>query len=150
MELEVRVGVDFGKLQNEMPKIIDKFLVDSLADASIKESKDNIRKGGIRPALKKSTKDIRKRKGIVGTKPLFATGNLVNSLQKTKDGIKMAGYGKLHHEGYVTDADSMIPGKTVPARPFLVVPRLKSFVNDFMKQVKKAMVRKPPLVLKSE
>ena len=55
-----------------------------------------IRAGKVTPPIKPSTIENRV-KG--GTKPLFDTGNLADSIRATKKGVAYADYGKYHRRG---------------------------------------------------
>ena len=79
MQAKVKINFSFAKLASALPKILDKTL-SRYARSSAKGAKANIDKG-VRPPLKQSTIDIRKGKGITGTKPLFETGNLHRSIK---------------------------------------------------------------------
>jgi hypothetical protein len=104
-----------------LSKNIEKFLLDYVEDVKSdfeKASKARI-KSGLGHKLKQSTLQIRKKRGISGTKPLFATGNLYNSIKKTKEGLQILEYGLFHNKGFTTGNKSMIPNKEVPARTFI-------------------------------
>ena len=144
MKLEIRVGVDFGKLASDMSKLIDSFISDSLIGTSIKLTKDNIKSGGVTPPLLQSTIDRRKR-GKTGTRhggnrPLYDSGDLHDSLKKSKNGIDMVKYAPIHHEG--------IPAR-MSARPFLIIPKLDTIQKTLIESMKTSLHRKSPLVLKT-
>jgi len=82
------------------------------------EMKKVISDGNVLIPLKKSTRDIRRERGIAGNKPLYATGALHDSIKPTKTGVKMKKYGIWHAVGFDTGAKSMIPNKDVPRRRF--------------------------------
>ena len=82
------------------------------------EMKKVISDGNVLIPLKKSTRDIRRERGIAGNKPLFATGALHDSIKPTNTGVEMKEYGIWHSVGFTTGANSMIPGKNVPRRRF--------------------------------
>ena len=138
MKLEIKANFDFGKMANKLPKVIDKFLNESYADVVATDSKKFIESGKVKPALKDSTKEIRKKRGQSGTKPLYATGALAKSLSKTKEGLRMKSYGTLHHEGYKTGKKSWIPDKVVKPRPFLQVNNLSKITSKFYDALKVA------------
>tara|TARA_R110002012_G_scaffold109377_1_gene253148 strand:- start:111 stop:536 length:426 start_codon:yes stop_codon:yes gene_type:complete len=117
MEVKLKIKYDSGKLAGNWSKIVKKTL-SRYARSSAKGAKKNIDKG-LKPALKKSTLIIRKQRGRTGTKPLFETGNLHRSITAKKDTLTMNSYGAEHHKGFTTRANSMIPKKKVPARPFI-------------------------------
>lgn len=111
-----------------------------IARSAEKGAKDAISKG-LKPPLKKSTIDMRKKRGTGGSKPLFETGALFRSIKRSKGGLQMLNYGLEHHRGYTTASDSMIPNKNVPARPFIQTDEkqiLKSF-DAFRKDLRKAL-----------
>lgn len=145
MQLEIKVGVDFGKLANEMPKIIDKTLEDAV-EGSVEASRNKIDEG-LQPTLKKSTREIRTKRGQSTDKPLYASGALYKSIRKDKNRLKMKGYGGLHEEGFITDSKSMIPNKNVPARPFISIGKIST--EKMIKEMRKALNLKSPLVLKT-
>ena len=145
MKLEIKVGVDFGKLASDMPKLIDKFVSDSFVGTSVELSKDFIKSGKVKPKLKQSTIDRRKR-GKTGTRhggnrPLYDSGALHDSLKKTKDGMEMVGYAPAHHSGHKTGH--------FPPRPFIVIPKLEDIQKTFTDSIMESLYRKSPLVLKT-
>ena len=143
VDLEIRVNIDFNQLANNLPGIIEDFLGSSFADASISKSKEDISAGKIVPKLKKSTLDRRKRAGISGDRPLYATGALHDSLKRVKSGIEMKRYGKFHQEGFLNH------GHPVDARPFIAIPKMESLSAKFRDEIVKSLKRKSPLVLKT-
>jgi phage gpG-like protein len=150
MKLEIKVGVDFGKLASVMPKIIDEALKDVI-DGSVEASRAKIDEGKFKP-LKDSTLELRRRgtkhrPKTSSTKPLIHTGELYNSIRKDKKNLKMKGYGGLHEEGFITDPQSMIPNKKVPARPFISIG--KASTENMIKSMRKSLTLKSPLVLKT-
>ena len=76
-------------------------------------------------ALQPSTQYIRKWRGNKPQPPLIETGNLLNSIQATKNGITMADYGMHHVKGYQIKGNAFtkkwnIPaGTRVPVRNFI-------------------------------
>ena len=146
MKLEIRVGVDFGKLASDMPKLIDKFVSDSFVGTSVELSKEFIKSGKVKPKLKQSTIDRRKRgrrkRGKYGgSTPLYESGALHDSLKKTKDGMEMVGYAPAHHSGHETGH--------FPPRPFIVIPKLEDIQKTFTDSIRESLYRKSPLVLKT-
>jgi len=117
MEVKLKIDYNSGKLAYNWSKIVKK-TISRYARSSAKGAKKNIDKG-LKPALKKSTINIRKNRGITGTKPLYETGNLYKSITAEKDTLTMNHYGMKHHKGFKTGAKSMIKGKKVPPRPFI-------------------------------
>ena len=133
-----------------MPKIIDKTLEDAV-EGSVEASRAKIDESKFEP-LKDSTLELR-RKGTKhrpktsSTKPLIHTGELYRSIRKQKNLLKMKGYGGLHQEGFVTNQNSMIPNKKVPARPFIEIG--KASTENMIKSMRKALNLQSPLVLKT-
>ncbi len=139
MKLSIKTNFSFSKLASELPKIIEKNS-QRYARSSAEGARENISKG-LSPALKKSTLDIRKKRGTGGTKPLYETGNLYRSIKGTSEGLQMNKYGIYHHKGFTTGATSMIPNKKVDARPFITPSKkaiLKAF-DAFRKDLRKAL-----------
>ena len=112
------VTYDAGKLERALPRILEehgKMSAKSLA----KDARERIKKG-LRPALKKSTKEISK-KGLSGkrgrgyprssNKPLIHSGSLLASIKaNTGDNegeVEANAYIKHHMEGYIVPP----PGK---------------------------------------
>jgi|21_taG_2_1085346.scaffolds.fasta_scaffold12753_3 phage gpG-like protein len=149
MKLKISVGVDFGKLANEMPKLIDEALT-AYAEDTEQGSKDKIDRG-VRPKLENSTKEIRKKSGYRVTPPLKASGNLYNSIKSNEKGLEILKYGTFHQSGFITSPKSMIPNKVVPARPFIEPTKngFKKILDNFYKKSKEKLRRKTPLVLET-
>ena len=141
MKLEIRVGVNFNKLASDIPKLTDKFVSDSLVGTSVKLSKEFIKSGKVKPKLKQSTIDRRKRGKYGGSTPLYESKDLYNSLKKTKGGMEMVGYAPAHHSGHETGH--------FPPRPFIVIPKLEDIQKTLIESMKKSLYRKSPLVLKT-
>tara|TARA_R110000744_G_C19349486_1_gene560261 strand:- start:14 stop:439 length:426 start_codon:yes stop_codon:yes gene_type:complete len=141
MKLEIRVGVDFGKLARDMPKIINKHL-QRVSRSAEEGSKANI-ESGLSPKLKTSTIERRKRRGTGGTKPLFETGGLYRSIKGTSEGLQMFEYGKFHHDGHSSGH--------FPPRPFIDVSKkaIMPVFDKFKKDMHASLNRKSPLVLKA-
>ena len=115
MKLEVKVNFDFGKLSRNMPKIVREYVTE-YAKGTEEGSKSNIDKG-IAPALKDSTKDIRKLRKVSGAKPLKATGALYNSIKSSSSKIQFLEYGQYHREGFTP---KKIPTKVKDNKVFFV------------------------------
>lgn len=87
---------------------------------------EDIRKriqGGVRPALSETTLRIRKEGGST---PLIASGDLLNSIKAfAGESQASAGtdlfYGRFQQFGITTGEKSAVPGKKVPARPFVLL-----------------------------
>ena len=152
MRIKTEVTFDFGKLENKMPKIIEKYF-QSAYRSSAKGAKERIDKG-LSPPLKKSTIAIRKARGKGGTKPLYETGDLHRSIKGTSEGIEMNKYGIYHHKGFTPkkrpikvvkgESEWFILNKKgikVPARPF-IMPSEKDITPAFerlRKGIRKAL-----------
>jgi phage gpG-like protein len=149
MKLKISVAVDFNKLANEMPKLIETTLLDYAKD-SAKGSRENIDKG-LKPPLGKVTKEIRESRTQPISPPLKATGALYNSIKATNKGVQMLSYGFLHEKGFITAPKSMIPNKKVDARPFISATKdgFKKIIDNFYRRSKQALRRKTPLVLET-
>tara|TARA_R100000664_G_scaffold33329_2_gene50186 strand:+ start:325 stop:771 length:447 start_codon:yes stop_codon:yes gene_type:complete len=136
MNLKINMNFSFRNLAKKINSISGQY-VDDLAKESAGLSKDKITKGLER--LKKSTIDIRKMRGIAGTKPLIATGALFRSIKSAKGGFKMLHYGLNQHKGFTTGKKSMIPNKKVPARPFIVTSGAIKPFNQFRKRFSRSL-----------
>tara|TARA_R110002012_G_scaffold88934_1_gene218542 strand:- start:824 stop:1330 length:507 start_codon:yes stop_codon:yes gene_type:complete len=139
MQIKAKITYDARKLAQDMPKLINKIMVDLATDIA-KESKLNIKKG-LSPALTETTKTIRKKRGQKLNPPLFASGKLHNSIKlkttKNTAKISMFLYGVLHHKGFTTASNSMIPGVKVPKRPFILASKrtFNRIVSQFSRGV---------------
>lgn len=154
MKLEIKSNFSFTELSNNLPNILEK-QTRRITRSSAEGIKKNIGKG-LSPSLKKSTLEIRKFRGISGSKPLFATGALKRSIKGTKDGIQMLEYGLHQHRGFTPKKIPFIrntrkgeqlafannkKGITVPSRPFIAPSQktiLKS-IDAFKKDLRKGM-----------
>tara|TARA_R100000654_G_scaffold35468_2_gene60920 strand:- start:1293 stop:1718 length:426 start_codon:yes stop_codon:yes gene_type:complete len=141
MKLKISVAVDFNKLANEMPKIIEK-TTQRYARSAERGSKEAINKG-VKPKLKESTIARRKRKKTGGSKPLFETGSLFRSIKGTSEGLTLNEYGFFHHTG------NLKPG--TPQRQFITTSKkdIMPIFDKFKKDVNQALRRKTPLVLET-
>ncbi len=137
MKLEIRVGVDFEKLANDVPKLLDGFLKGSI-DETVKESKNFIRSGRVTPDILPQTKARRKRSGNPESPPLYETGKLHNSIEGTKDGIMFNGYGIVHQRGI-----------DIQQRQFLAFSQAKDGIKKLVSAMRKSLRRSSPLVLKT-
>ena len=72
-----------------------------------------------------ATLKIRKQRGRTGERPLVDTGDMADSVRPrtTKDsaGASVRWPALPHQIGVTTSADSAIPGKAIPPRPFVVL-----------------------------
>ena len=131
MKLQVKTTFDFGKLARQMPKILEKH-TQRTARSSATGAREAIDRG-VKPPLKKSTIEIRKKRGTGGSKPLYETGALHRSIRGTSEGLEMNTYGLYHHQGHSKGH--------FPARPFIQPSEraiLKSF-DAFRKDLRKAL-----------
>lgn len=141
MQVKVKINFSFAKLSSALPRIIEKTM-SRYARSSAKGAKKNIDKG-VKPPLAMSTLNIRQKRGITGTKPLFETGNLYRSIKAKKDTLTMLDYGMEHQKGFTTKASSMIPKKKVLPRPFIepdkqeILTVIDAFKRDLHKNFKK-------------
>ena len=166
MKLEIKVGVDFGKLADELPKLIENH-VSRIAVSSAERAKNAIDSGKFTP-LADSTREIREKgqspaSGRTATnsfKPLVHTGRLRNSIKGTKDGIEMLEYGKHHLKDGKTENSKFaekfnMVGTHRAARNFLDQAiklgekDTTKLTKTLIKKMKKALNLKTPLVLKS-
>ena len=140
--IELKKTFNAGKLAKELPKIINNYV----QKYSVKAA-ENTRKAimkGVSPNITETTANIRKRRGQPVSKPLFASGNLFRSIKSKKKNkgasIEMNKYGIEHHRGFVTDSESMIPNKPVPAREFINPSKKfeKILLRDLRNAIKKA------------
>ena len=138
MKLKILVGVDFGKLANEMPKIIEK-TTQRYARSAEKGSKEAIDRG-VTPELEESTISRRKRNKTGGSKPLFETGALYRSIKGTAEGLTLNEYGYFHHIG---DGNKQREFITISKKEIMPV------FDKFKKDVNTALRRKTPLVLET-
>ncbi len=105
--------VDFEKLKKNKAEVIRQLKNKTIYDKTDFASKikqrinntQNYNKEELFP-LKQSTLNIRKMKGITGSKPLIETGKLVKSIKnvkrKNKSGISMLKYGMHQAKGFTT------------------------------------------------
>ncbi len=141
MKLKISVGVDFGKLANEMPEIIEKSMQRYARNAE-QGSKEAIDKG-VKPKLKESTIARRKQRGTGGSKPLFETGTLYRSIKGSSEGLTLMKYGWNHHTGNLRSH--------TPQRKFITISKksIMPVFDKFKKDVRLALRRKTPLVLET-
>ena len=82
MKTTLKTNVDFGKLSRNLDKVLKEVSAD-IVDKEISNAKTAI-DNRIPPPLKDTTIKKRKYLGLSGTKPLYATGSLYNSLKTIK------------------------------------------------------------------
>ena len=165
MKLDVEVNFDFGKLANELDKLLDDY-AQRVTATSAERAKEAIDSGKFR-SLKQSTREIREKgqspaSGRTATnsfKPLVHTGRLRNSIKGTKGGVEMLSYGQYHLKGDKTPMSKFakkfnMVGTDRPARNFLASGlKLASkdttkLTRNLIKSMKKSMHLSTPLVLK--
>ena len=151
-QIRAKITYDAGKLAKMMPKML-KGVMKRYAIKTSDDMKGNIN-STLSPPLSEITLKIRKQRGISGTKPLYATGKLYNSikLKETKKSAKISLflYGVLHHKGFNTDPKSMIPRKHVPKRPWIIPKKgtVKKIIKDFGKDMSKHFKKNTNLNIK--
>ena len=140
MKITFRVTYDAGKLARALPRILERYGKLS-AESLAKDARARIKKG-LRPALKKSTKEI-SREGLSGkrpyprssNKPLIHTGSLLASIKaNTGDNegeVEANAYIAPHLTGYKIPKGKKnswaffhgTHGKDVPARNPFFTPK---------------------------
>lgn len=110
LKIKSKATFSFSKLNHKLDKILSS--VESRAGRNVADKlKDYIKSGKVKPALKETT--IKRRNqigynphypGTRGNKaskstPLYATGNLHNSIKSVKGGISFNAYGFSHDRG---------------------------------------------------
>ena len=142
MKTTIKTNIDFGKLSRNLDKVLGKISAD-IVDKEISNAKEAI-DNKIPPPLKDTTIKRRKYLGISGTKPLYATGSLYNSLKTIKKSdsaaVSMNNYGYWHQFG----------GKKVdrpPKRPFLFkksenLSKDKGVVESIEKNIKAYLINR--------
>ena len=135
MKLTLTTNIDFNKLANNISKNLSDG-TNRIARSAAKGATEKIESGTVRK-LEDSTLSIRKRRQITGSKPLYETGNLHRSIKQikindTESAVEMLGYGMLHHKGFTTPPKSLIPGKNVEPRPF-IMPSEKEILDPIKK-----------------
>ena len=122
MRLKMKTSVNFDfynmakYVQGERYK---KLKADAFGSSVVPAYKNFIKKGNVTPKLAKETIAERRRRkthpSIGGTKPLYDTGKLVQSIRydKADDSIKAIHYAKSHIEGYNWN------NRKVPSRDFI-------------------------------
>jgi phage gpG-like protein len=139
MKVKVEITYNAGKLAKKLPDILQKYMK-NFGEEVEKGSKKAI-DDGLKPLSDWTVNVGRKSKGIKGTKPLFATGNLYNSIKSTSDGqfggLQIAKYGLDHHTGYKNPWEGF---RDVPKRPFIGIEKDKKVkvFNLLKKDIRKA------------
>ena len=139
MKLKIKTNFSFNKLSNQLNNLIDGYTA-SYAKDSAEGSKQAIN-AGLTPDLEDSTVLIRKKRTQPTRPPLKASGKLYKSIKQKKNALEMLYYGDLHDKGFKTKSNSMIPNKTVPARPFIqtTLKNKQKIDKKFMQDINKAL-----------
>jgi hypothetical protein len=142
---KIEMTLDFVKASKKASKLVKELTLDLYESKDIariikNRIKDSINyRGDKLRNLEKSTRNIRKMRGISGTKPLIETGKLLNSIKnvktKNKIGIRMNEYGVHQSRGFTTNNHFAIKrnnkivgwrdysdGRYVPPRSFIYPP----------------------------
>jgi hypothetical protein len=156
VEIKTTVDFDFTKVKSSVSKMFKEFSTENLDDV-VSQLKGNIEKFKGEP-ISPMTRSVRLVRGITGAKPLISTGNLLNSIKKTKKGVSFNAYGAKQHEGFtfrqgwnngkegfyadrLKKALYQVKGGTkVEARPWIkYIPRaraLDTFFSKFMSKLR--------------
>ena len=142
----IEINFSFGKLLRNLDNILKEDLSIKANDFA-KAARDKIIKGKVKPKLKTSTEEARKKSKVKRaaspTTPLYHTGRLLNSIKPVKDGIKLLEYGLIHNDGFTHN----ITGKKIPPRRFLFTggdnlpPELKKKYKTMEKLLYKGLKR---------
>ena len=129
---KVEINFNFNKLAEALGNDQALTADDKLAinKRLVANARQRLTKGTVGPALEDVTVDIRnrikaQRLPIVTKKnPLYATGQLYDSLEATPAGIKMVDYGWKHQNGYYQEQTPFmekfnIGAQFIRARPFI-------------------------------
>ena len=122
MRLKMKTSVNFDFY--DMAKYVvsddaEKIVAEAFGSSVVPAYKNFIKKGNVTPKLAQATINARRKRkknpSIGGTKPLYDTGKLVQSIRydKADDSIKAIHYAKAHIEGYNWN------NRKVPSRDFI-------------------------------
>jgi phage gpG-like protein len=117
------VTVDASELEELHEKLNRdaKPLMQKLADRFVGSLRSKMAAVSLAPSA--ATLAIRKRRGGTGSAPLVDMGKMLGSIKarstKNSAAAQVSWPALALHEGFTTAADSAIPGKVVPARPFV-------------------------------
>jgi len=135
MKIEVKVNFDFGKLANEIPKNINKYLSGYAKDTA-KGTKINIDKGvgADGKELKLGETSYR-----AGEQALYNTGKMYNSLKSNKNSLSIKKYGYGHHKQDFTIVKPPVSGTNV--RNFIGTTKESKdkLDKEFMINIKKSL-----------
>ena len=116
MKLQVKTTFSFRKMAGKTQKLIDELVLDTTTGEA-GAMKNRISGGktisGTMKALKDSSRETRKLRGISGNTPLKATGALLNSIKATTKGIQAKEYGYYQNTGFVTQNRPLIPDNPI-------------------------------------
>jgi len=135
VKVSFKSNFSFEKLKDNFKNVVKDSNLD-ISTSIAKNSKKNIM-SGLSPALEEST--LRQRQSgqsswkghneteteSFNTNPLNYTGRLLNSIEGSKDGLKIYDYGLEHQKGFMGSHGD------VPARPFIAT--LEDDKNDKQK-----------------
>ena len=131
MKFSITSTFDFDKLLKNWNKEVNPKVSSLSAKDTAKQWKANIDKG-LKPKLKQSTLDIRKKNNISGDLPLKATGKLYNSIKADNNKIKYESYGLEHQKGYKVffhGKDRVVPARQWQSKPGLSKESSKEVVK---------------------
>ena len=136
MKVSFKSNFSFKKLSTNFKAVVKDSNLD-ISTAIAKNTKKNIM-DGLQPELEESTL-INRQEGLssfkghnenekssFNTKPLFYTGRLFNSIEGSKDGLKIYDYGLEHNDGTQEGTHG-----TIPQRKFIAT--LEDDKNDQQK-----------------
>lgn len=151
----------FSKLSSQIDDILGKSN-ESVIDGLAQMTKRNITEGKLR-GLSQNTLELRRRglstfnsydspgQGMNSltptsrTTPLHYTGNLLNSIKPTKDGIEMLEYGIEHHKGFKTPENrNVMPRKFIAGADDLKRDKegLEKIQDDLVNKMNRAMMKR--------
>ena len=119
----IKSNFSFKKLATHSKVLVEEGMSMVIKSAA-KQTKENIESGLLRP-LRKSTLAKRRKRGTDKLRkshaewkhkpiqtndktPLKYSGQLLESIKATKEGVEMEGYGKEHHDGFVNPQGNFI------------------------------------------
>ena len=167
MQIQTSRNFDFVKLKDNQRKAFKKASTENL-DNVMDQLKQNIISGRhIEEPLSDMTRSVRLIRGIPHTKPLIATGKLLQGMKKTKSGISVKRYGIMQDEGYLVNDGKehaffapnkrakakklfkISPGTEVPARPWIVYDPKPREIDKIFRSLMNAL-RIPLRIIKTK
>ena len=118
----VTIGIDFKNLINRIKQkdLLTRNQRQHIADTIAVESQKMILDNKVEPKINSATKDIRRRiYNNEDTTTLLNTGNLVDSIVGTPDGVEMAAYGKYQHNGFKLRQNAFTEKLNIPTPQFV-------------------------------